>query len=401
MQAISCPVCWGQLEKADTGCPRCQTPHHEECFAFTGGCAVFGCGGKVMGAIQFHAPALELTESGADFSQERPGGPPREPGLPRGMVRRVADAWWCLFKNWKLAIAMALVTATVQSTGALMMGNLPATGESRAAMVGTSTPRLDRVREARQNENRRFDPRGGPRATRRAAQAPEFGAPTASVVGGGLLLVVGQLVLPIFFAVLTVVVLFSRARGKEFEPGEFVGMAVGRMGRVVKYWFLGMIQIVLPYVLAICFSCFTQSGLFIGLVAIAGLFWVLYMFNDISLFLPVAAMGVDEEPESPLTRSRKLVALGRAQVFFGNGLCSFVMTFVIMVAMFFLGFTSAFLPKIFWLRFGWEYTGMIFTSFFTLLMPIYQALLYFEARRALDGGFLKFAPTEVTGGRGQ
>lgn len=41
-----CPVCGQSLETASRsllGCPSCRTLHHEECWRYLGGCAVYGC----------------------------------------------------------------------------------------------------------------------------------------------------------------------------------------------------------------------------------------------------------------------------------------------------------------------------------------------------------------------
>jgi len=45
--AVQCPVCGQDVDVADTAvvtvCPRCETPHHRDCWDYTGGCAIFGC----------------------------------------------------------------------------------------------------------------------------------------------------------------------------------------------------------------------------------------------------------------------------------------------------------------------------------------------------------------------
>lgn len=40
---ISCPVCGDGLESSPKVCPRCDTPHHPECWDYVPGCAVFAC----------------------------------------------------------------------------------------------------------------------------------------------------------------------------------------------------------------------------------------------------------------------------------------------------------------------------------------------------------------------
>jgi hypothetical protein len=38
----ACPVCGHPVDKPKP-CPRCGTPHHEDCWTYMGGCAIFGC----------------------------------------------------------------------------------------------------------------------------------------------------------------------------------------------------------------------------------------------------------------------------------------------------------------------------------------------------------------------
>jgi hypothetical protein len=46
VQALStgggCPVCGHEVDGGHP-CPRCRTPHHEDCWTYFGGCAIFGC----------------------------------------------------------------------------------------------------------------------------------------------------------------------------------------------------------------------------------------------------------------------------------------------------------------------------------------------------------------------
>jgi len=42
-EGVSCPVCGEGLPGAPVACPRCETPHHAECWEFAEGCAIYGC----------------------------------------------------------------------------------------------------------------------------------------------------------------------------------------------------------------------------------------------------------------------------------------------------------------------------------------------------------------------
>ncbi|HTF56724.1 MAG TPA: RING finger protein [Planctomycetota bacterium] len=39
----SCPVCGHRVEGDGRNCPKCGTPHHEDCWKYFGGCAIYGC----------------------------------------------------------------------------------------------------------------------------------------------------------------------------------------------------------------------------------------------------------------------------------------------------------------------------------------------------------------------
>lgn len=43
MSASHCPVCSGPLTGRTCTCGACGTPHHEECWTYAGGCAVYAC----------------------------------------------------------------------------------------------------------------------------------------------------------------------------------------------------------------------------------------------------------------------------------------------------------------------------------------------------------------------
>jgi hypothetical protein len=43
-----CPVCGTAVDKG-TNCPQCGTPHHDDCWKYSGGCAIFGCAGRPRG----------------------------------------------------------------------------------------------------------------------------------------------------------------------------------------------------------------------------------------------------------------------------------------------------------------------------------------------------------------
>jgi len=38
-----CPVCGHRVEGDGRNCPKCGTPHHADCWKYSGGCAIYGC----------------------------------------------------------------------------------------------------------------------------------------------------------------------------------------------------------------------------------------------------------------------------------------------------------------------------------------------------------------------
>ncbi len=45
--AVRCLVCGEGITERLVKCKRCETPHHEDCFTYAGGCAVYACGSDV------------------------------------------------------------------------------------------------------------------------------------------------------------------------------------------------------------------------------------------------------------------------------------------------------------------------------------------------------------------
>lgn len=43
-QKPSCPVCGAEMRGPKVSCRRCRTPHHRECWEYTGRCSMFACG---------------------------------------------------------------------------------------------------------------------------------------------------------------------------------------------------------------------------------------------------------------------------------------------------------------------------------------------------------------------
>jgi len=353
MRTISCPVCWGGMESAVSGCTKCQTPHHEDCFGFAGGCAVFGCGGRACGPIAVTATTLEIS---ADAPAPEPPRPAH--GLPRSSGQRLVDAWLFLQRNAPPALALALFTTLLEVAGSWLMGVTPL---SRIPGTGSAA----------------------------SHSMVAFG-------GGAALVFLGRNVMPFLYSVLVITFLFARARGKELSTGEHLWITLCRLPRCLWASFRVWLIAAGPFVVG-CGLFFTSSPIELNvLVGLASLAWLFYMTNEYWLVVPVAAMGRDEEPGCALQRSRELVALARWQIFRGNLRCGFTLMLVVMMTSIFACLAALTLPS-FAARSTFEGAGQLAMNYIMLAMPVYQAMLYFECRRAADRSFLKFAPTEVTG----
>jgi len=57
---VQCRVCGEAIRGALVYCRRCKTPHHRECWQYTGACSVYGCG-----EVQFEVPRVARRSGGA------------------------------------------------------------------------------------------------------------------------------------------------------------------------------------------------------------------------------------------------------------------------------------------------------------------------------------------------
>lgn len=63
LDAVRCPVCGEPAGDSPVLCPDCDTPHHDDCWAYNGGCAIYGCaqGRQQRVAVIDDARRLDLT----------------------------------------------------------------------------------------------------------------------------------------------------------------------------------------------------------------------------------------------------------------------------------------------------------------------------------------------------
>lgn len=60
LTAASCPVCGTFIHERPFICPHCDTPHHQDCWDYNGGCATYGCPG-VPGGLRRGRVALTVS----------------------------------------------------------------------------------------------------------------------------------------------------------------------------------------------------------------------------------------------------------------------------------------------------------------------------------------------------
>lgn len=80
----NCLVCGDQLTTSSPRCCLCDTPYHDECFAWAGECSVYGCGSRIA-AVEDAAPRAAVVEravGSSEFGDRRSGAAirPRDPG---------------------------------------------------------------------------------------------------------------------------------------------------------------------------------------------------------------------------------------------------------------------------------------------------------------------------------
>ena len=331
--SMRCPVCSGNTAGTTVGCVKCQTPHHAECFGFLAQCAVFGCGGRTLGPVEpLSAAPLDLSDADR-VAEPAPPAPPTR--LTRGAVRRLLDTIQCLKSNARLALMVAVIGALFET---LLKGP--------ARMDGTA------------------------------------GAP----IGSSLLLIV-TLMAP----VVLIVILAARARGKELTPGQHGSLVFQRLGRVIG-------TAIVCWVFAITAFLALATIAALPLVALAKLCgetvagWCCIVLFPIvtpavnaglafcSIAISVAAMGPEEEPGTPLTRARQIFAVDPGQATIGMFLTGLLTSVIVGIggvipllaaragASALEGSLAAFL-------------GTVVSRLGGLLVPLYGALFYFEARR--------------------
>lgn len=104
-----CPVCCGDLDLQVVFCARCATPHHGECWQFTGVCAIYACGSGQFTETEA-GPEDELVVLDDPETPPRPTPRPTRnlpvPAAslpaqrPEGEVAQLAQSKRAAFRHW-------------------------------------------------------------------------------------------------------------------------------------------------------------------------------------------------------------------------------------------------------------------------------------------------------------
>lgn len=360
-RSVYCPVCWGVVTTTDPACTRCQTRHHEDCFTFFGGCALFGCGSTSAGP-----PTLEESNEtivvGPSVDRD-PGEGPRR--LPRGVLRRVLDAGWCSLHNWKLVALAAFVQTTISITVAFLMGTAPSSVDP-------------------------FEP-------------PDLST-SSSIIASGLRLANDMGLLTTIVGTMLVLGLVERAQGKERSVRVLFRRSLGRLVPVLAASARACLWIVGPPLLLywIGVSRFDpvdpdrdDAG---GFLALVGMVWVILIGVRLGFAPVVAALADEGRAGDPLARSRELWRAASFQVlwaFIGGGIV--ICLPLILIEGVRSSFTAT--PCLAAHGLGGELCWVLVSALVGVIFWLYDILVYFECRRLLEPTYLPFAPTAIAGGR--
>lgn len=401
MNRICCPVCWGPLTDASTGCTSCQTPHHADCFTWMGGCAVFGCGGKQCGAVQNVSNESPLHLSDEPAAAPPPSGPR---ALPRSATQRYSAAWTCLMKNARVGALLACIAMGLAAAACLLLNVYPTEADTQLLVTMKLAPEgvksLPAYRHMSAAQVAELE-----ELKRRLPDGPRFW------IGLGVLLAHDLPFMWMFLSLVMYVLMTARARGKELESCELLSLASSRLWRtitvsirvflLVMFWSIAFFA-GSAFCAGLLFAVAPVAGVIIGLplVIYAALCWFRKVV-DMQLAPVIAAMSPEDEPGDPVARSAELVSPHRSHVMWATFVAGFLTNMTILIAMLAgggvlaLAGVSGLTMAIAQLIFGGFAVFVMFT------LPLTQFLLYVEARRHQEAGFMKFAPTEIPGGPGR
>lgn len=422
MNSIRCPVCCSTLAVLTAGCVRCQTPHHDECFSFMGGCAVFGCGGKAFGTVEISRQSAPITIDGTEAPDAK-----MPPPMQRGIWQRIGHSWRALGRNALMAATLALTLSGITTLGGLMLGRTPlnaniyetineqvlhfkpwtplsetqlkqllARARKEEAAATTRAAKGDERVQGGTLASAGVDSRAIKRLLGRDVPAEPLG-----VVGwiGLAILLVHQLgITAMFAAMLMIIGLASRARGKQYTVGELSRIALPRLGRVMKTFFRVIFTMLAPPALMVFLVGFLGSfhkaaWMLMLLVGPASIVWLFYTMTMLMLAHVVAAMGIDDEPGDPIQRSRQIVRLRPWHTFFGF-LASMMVIWPLSIPFAFV-VNAAGMPYGQTVAMQFGYLALI--SFCSFSATFFQVFLYFEGRRQLEPEFMPFPSQEASG----
>lgn len=329
-RSVNCPVCACELGGPIEICTSCHTPHHADCARFVGRCSLFGCGAYEFMALDGAAAGFAVQTTSIELEQV-----PDEPdsgvvaGAPRSGAVGVPGAQRCLGRT---------IPARMLAAAQLLAQNPQVLIPVGALLFLCSL------------------------------------LPVLIPGGAGLVMALLHTVGWLLGQALIVIILVSRAQGKDPTLEQALAVANERCKRIVL---TGLASCIMVGSAMAAGLVMTLAGLLSSswLMTGAGSLLTLLGFKKFvswSLVTIVAAMGLEDEPSNALARSTQLVALARTQA-------------ALSVIAFFFGamFLSGLLPPL---------MRVLVTTSVGLLATAYWTLFYLETRRLHQATFLPFAP---------
>lgn len=212
---------------------------------------------------------------------------------------------------------------------------------------------------------------------------------------------------------LLVILLISRAKGKESSLGWAVGALVRRLPRIL--WNFVIVGLTVGFLMSVggmlwmaAYSAFGNQQVVAGMVAVALGALVLWKSMDRAAVLQlsqiVAALGTEEEPGNPRDRSEELIGVGYWQAFatfflfcFGGGMLGGAVGYLKVILLSSHGPFAASASSV-PMKAAFDLFGHAVVGAMGLLASTFWMLFYLEARKARQPLDLAFTSPEFVPG---
>lgn len=136
-RSAHCPVCATEVATSPRYCERCGTPHHEECWSWAGGCAIYACT-----TLADETKVPPRTASDLDLVLPfRKRGPGTQEALPLSMFVAVAVALPLITMVWPMAALILIGVVCFANSRRWKIDPSAGTLESSASILGFTVHR--------------------------------------------------------------------------------------------------------------------------------------------------------------------------------------------------------------------------------------------------------------------